>query len=377
MSGLAYITADRIGEITGGGRVTQQELQALCEFSEEQTLLRRDPLLSSITAFSRDNLGNALPEPWRWDDTLVARQDFPYFKPRLAHFYSGSFPKTVAMLKDRGCKVVYTIAAHDKEVSRREHEKMGIPFSYTHLTDPKLWKQYIEGYRLADVLVCPSTVAEKTVRAYGPDFAKKDIRVIPHGHNPPKKEEVVSMASTKPLATDLIIGYMGALGADKGVRYLLEAWKRLGYKDGSMLILAGRDSSSPTARWLIEKYGGGNIQLMGWVNNIADFYNKISLYIQPSMTEGFGIEVLEAMSFGRPVLCSKGAGAYDLLKGTAWETWSFTPGDVDELAAKIDAARKEDWCLGSVGLSLHTRAAECTWDKVRKQYKDLWAEVLQ
>lgn len=374
MSGLVYITADRIAEVSGGGLVTQQELLSLREFSEEQTVYRRDPILSSISVFSRDNLGNTLPEPWRWDDTLVSRQDFYSLNPRLAHFYSGSFPKTAVRLKERGCKIVWTVAAHDRMVSRREHELMGIEFSkfYPHLCEGKLWKKYISGYALADVIICPSTVAEKTIRGYGPDFENKVIRVIPHGCHFPNEEDL------RPFPGNFVVGYMGAISADKGTRYLLEAWRKLDYKDGSLLVLAGRDSASPAVRQMIAKYGGGNIHLMGWVKSVADFYNSISLYIQPSATEGYGMEALEAMSYGRPVICSKGAGASDLLPDAYFESCSS-----EAIIKKIQTVKthwNEGWGksgpLGCGGLN-RTIAKNYTWDKIRKQYRNIWLEVLE
>lgn len=392
MSGLGYITADRIGEISGGGLVCSQELLALREFSEEQTLLRRDPLLSSITILSRDNLGNNLPEPWRWDDTLVARQDFPTFRPKLAHFYSGSFPKTVALLKERGCRISYTIAAHDKEVSRKEHEKLGWPFPYTHLTDPKLWWRYIDCYRLADVIICPSTVAEKTVRAYGSDFEKKDIRVIPHGCDLPEwcrgrvshvveEYKQIIPGTIKPLPSTYTVGYLGVYGADKGVRYLLEAWKRLDYKDGSVLVLGGRDSTSPIAKHLVDRFGGGNIRLTGWLKSTSDFYNSISVLVQPSATEGFGCPVLEAMAHGRPVICSDGAGAVDLVRREYDPPGDvFQAGNVEQLMEKIESYKKGSDVIENTASMLSSCvdiASEHTWDKIRQRYRKVWEGMLQ
>lgn len=50
---------------------------------------------------------------------------------------------------------------------------------------------------------------------------------------------------------------------------------------------------------------------MGRIPNVEDFFERISVYIQPSVTEGFGLPVIEAMASGRPVIVSEGAGAAD------------------------------------------------------------------
>lgn len=360
--GLLYITADQVGAETGGGKVTAQEVLALRSLAGQLTRQRKDPALSSVEVFSRANLGSDKPEPWKWDEVACTARDWFVVRPRLAHFYSGTFGKTVSALWRNGCKVCYTIAAHDRTISNREHEEVGLGFPYPHLVEEPIWQRYIDGYRLADVIVCPSTVAAETVRAYGSDFEKKRIEVIPHGCHLP--DEV------KPPPPTFTVGYLGSYGADKGVRYLLQAWKRLNYKDGSMLVLAGRESISPWVRHLIGQYGGGAIHLAGWQTNISDFYNRISLYVQPSATEGWGCEVAEAMAHGRVAVCSYGAGAVDMA------TSKCKACDVDDLCKWIDAYKTQPKMLVERGEMSRAIAQDYTWDKIRARYQQLWTEML-
>jgi len=51
----------------------------------------------------------------------------------------------------------------------------------------------------------------------------------------------------------------------------------------------------------IEDKYTSRFKILGFVENLVDFYKQISVYIQPSITEGFGITPLEAMAYGRPV----------------------------------------------------------------------------
>lgn len=170
------------------------------------------------------------------------------------------------------------------------------------------------------------------------------------------------------------VGYLGAYGPDKGVRYLLEAWKKLNYKD-AWLVLAGRDSQSQFVQSLCQHFAPNtNIELMGWLPNVSTFYNYISLYVQPSVTEGFGIEVLEAAAHSRAVLCSTGAGAVDFLGHS--EGWKFPPGDAGALADRISFMRA---CtnLDSIGQSNRKDAEGYSWDKIRARYQEVWKEVLK
>jgi glycosyltransferase involved in cell wall biosynthesis len=359
---LLFLTADELGSWTGGSKVCSQELLALKEFADQSVRQRRDASLSSVQVLSRRELASQREEPWKWDER--ASQSLKSVSYKLCHVYSGSFPKTIEILKKRGTKVTWTIAAHDVSISKREHEKLGLPFPYPHLTEKALWKRYIEGYRLADVIICPGLAPARIVMNYGEDFLQKDIHIIPHGCHLPE--------GIKPLPKTFVVGYCGAIcGGDKGVRYLLEAWKRLNYTDGSLLVIAGKDSVSPWARHLLNTYGGGSVHLAGWQKDMSSFYNSLSLYVQPSATEGFGLEVLEAMAHGRPVICSRGAGACDLVT----ETEIVEPCDVESLMDEIDTAKKF-WDLEDIGKCCRIKAEDCSWDKVRGMYKSLWTEVL-
>jgi glycosyltransferase involved in cell wall biosynthesis len=219
-----------------------------------------------------------------------------------------------------GCPVTYTAAAHSIEESKREHNELGIPYNYPHLTDPALWNRYVQGYLDADVLVCPSHHSAEVMRGFG---ARNRIEVIPHGCRIP--EEV------HPLPRTFTVGYLGAAGPDKGLRYLFAAWKKLNYRD-AVLKIGGRDSTTGYMQQLWNAFGGGNVQFCGWQENAEDFYGSLSCYVQPSVSEGFGMEVIEAMACGRNVICSKGAGASDAVSSL----WIYDARNVDRLAYLIN-----------------------------------------
>lgn len=345
------ITADKVGLETGGGLVTSQEWQALqtlgpCEMWDRERLQGEFYLGGNV-------------DPWGWDRSAsvnTRRREYA-----VAHLYAGTFTTTVQELQAAGCKVTYTAAAHSIEASRQAHLDLGLPYDYPHLTDPTLLQRYLGGYLAADVLICPSQHSAEVMRGLG---RMGRIEVIPHGCRLPEK--------VAPLPGRFVVGYLGSFGPDKGVRYLLESWKRLAYKDAT-LVLAGRDSTSPWAQHLVRTFGGGNIRLMGWVNKVSDFYNSISLYVQPSVSEGFGCEVLEAMAHGRAVLCSRSTGAADVLGADEYQT--FPAGNAEELANVIDDA-KTIYSLPDYGSHNREKAEAFTWDKIRARYVNVWRSLL-
>lgn len=357
-----YLTADRIGEVSGGGAVTHHESLALRDMETECYIK------------GREQLGNR-DDPWGYDDEAYAQlggyaQGFstisggvdalvPKTPWKLAHCYAGTFTHTVELLRKLGCKVTYTAAAHDPEISKREHEALGLSYNYPHLTDPVLWKRYVGGYVAADLVICPSKHSADCMRRFG----CKNVTIIPHGCDIP-----ATVAKT-PLVWTL--GYLGTCGApDKGVRYLLEAWKKLNYKD-AILLLGGRDSTSPWVLNMIRQFGGGNIQLTGWLNSVSDFYNRVTWYCQPSCSEGFGIEVLEAMAHHRPVICSNGAGAVDLVN----ESCRFDACNVEVLIEKIEAARSLEEGKAWVQYN-YDIATKYTWPLIRQRYLMWWESLM-
>jgi len=351
-----YLTADKIGAPTGGGQVTGNEWQALRDFA----VFGLSGWEATAEAWSFPDA----PRPWGSDDEAASRlRADESIRPKLAHIYAGCFTDTVRLLKARGCKVTYTVAAHDRHVSREEHEALGLSFPYPHLTDDVLFARYSGGYREADVVIAPGEAPRKVLIADGVEPHK--IRVIPHGHNPP--------SSVKPLPKRFVVGYLGATGADKGLRYLLAAWKQLNeqnpeaYRD-AVLMLAGPGTEHLAG--MVRAFGGGSVVLRGYVKDVSDFYNAISLYVQPSATEGWGIEVVESMAHGRVAVCSKGAGAADSA------LVAVEPRSADAIAHQIDAYRHNDAALSTHSQFVLTLAEKLKWQAVRERYVATWREVL-
>lgn len=338
-----YLTADAIGSETGGGVVTRHEARALVEMGVG------DVLLWSFPKESR---------PWGADDAACARlEDQPGYAPRLVHCYSGTFSKTIALLKARGTMVTYTAAAHSIEVSREEHEALGVPFDYPHLTDAEQWSRYIAGYRMADLVICPSSYSMEIMRGYG----CRKVHVIPHGVSPPMRPVA--------LPARFSVAYLGQAGPDKGIRHLLAAWEILGFQD-ALLTIAGRGTEHLLP---LVRAGSGSVFLRGAVEATSEIYDACALYVQPSASEGFGISVLEAMAHGRPAACSAGAGAAELA------TFEFAARDPESMAVTIAAARdtfdRHPADYAAVAAAARERALGFTWDLIRSRYCELWRSL--
>lgn len=282
----------------------------------------------------------------------------------IAHFYGGPYTNTIRYLNAKRIKTTLTIAAHDRMESIKEFGNSGYDYPYNHVKDNILWKIYNGEVIEADILITPSKISAEFLKSEGVDPNR--IRIIPHGIDIPTPDKI------KAISNEFNIGYLGAMGPDKGLKYLIQAWSSLNYSD-STLIFAGRGTEQ--LKPFIDKYAnGGKFHLMGYVPNISDFYNLCSVYVQPSVTEGFGIEVLEAVSYGRPVIASDGCGAADCIENG--ETGFIVPKrDPDAIADKIAWFRNHQQELYIMGSRCKEIAKNYSWDKIREKYIDLWKSI--
>lgn len=344
-----YCTVDNIGTETGGGSVTHNELLALKEISNDVTVLEGkdiDPAKSHQPG-----------SPFLEDYFALEQVKSKHFD--LAHFYSGCFSHTIRWLKEQGTKITCTVAAHDRKISIEEFHRLGLEYPFHHISDDGLFHIYTEGIRLADVVIAPSSNSAKFLKSEG----CKNVVVIPHGMNLPKQ--------VKPIPDRFDIAYLGAVGPDKGLIYLIQAWGMLNYPD-SRLILAGggTETLEPFIRQLTDK---GQFLLLGRVPDVAEIYSACSVYIQPSSTEGFGIEVLEAMAHGRPVIVSEGAGASDLVEDSIGFVVPIR--DPVAIAEKIEWFRNNREKIPKMGQRARRKARNFTWDKIRRQYAKIFSSL--
>lgn len=326
--------------------VTKNELMALKSISDNVTVLSRDDLKPS---------NYQQPDsPFLYDYFALHKIKDKHFD--LAHFYSWTFTQTVHWLKSQGTKVAYTVSAHDRRITVEEFERLGLEYPYPHIKDDKLWQIYSEGIRLADVVITPSQKSAEFLRSEG----CRNVIVVPHGTELPDH--------IKPIPERFRVGYLGALGPDKGLVYLIKAWGLLGYTDAELVIAgSGTELLVPTVRQIA---GKGRVALMGRVADVSDFYNACSVYCQPSVVEGFGIEVLEAMAYGRPVVVSEGAGASDLVEDN--ETGFVVPiRDPQAIATRIDWLKNNPESLIEMGIRAQQKAKMYTWQDIRRGYASI------
>ncbi len=128
---------------------------------------------------------------------------------------------------------------------------------------------------------------------------------------PVSKESIPVKRLTKD-KTSLIIGTLGRLHPVKGLKYLLEAWPLVLKKaPQAKLLIAGPDSynyKKVLLKKIQDKYITESISWLGEIEDIPAYFSKIDIFCTPSISEGFPLSVIEAMSAGKPVIASETGG---------------------------------------------------------------------
>ena len=218
---------------------------------------------------------------------------------------------------------------------------------------------------LADLVLVPSTFAEKTIREFSPD---KRVALARYG---------VDIEFWKPCETKmrckekLRFIYAGQISIRKGIPLLLEAWAKAGLKE-ACLDLVGTWQLAQERKHDLPR----NVRHLGPSSReeLRAHYRAADVFLFPSFFEGFGLVMLEAMACGLPVIASRASAGPDILDETCGQL--IQPGNVDQL---VEALRLFGSNWGRVaGLSRAARAkAETrTWEKYRKSVNDATAPLI-
>jgi len=208
--------------------------------------------------------------------------------------------------------------------------------------------------RSAERVIVPSDFTRDDVVArYG--VAEERVRVIP---------EAPALAfgdapSARPDGGEYLLA-VGDLRRKKNLGVLVEAARRL----GARLVLAGLPAGAPVA--------GPGVEVAGWVDDarLDALLRGASVLVHPSLYEGFGLVVVEAMARGVPVACAD-ATALPQTAGGAAEL--FDPHDPAAVAAAIERARARRDELAALG---RARVAELSWARTAALTKAVYEELL-
>jgi glycosyltransferase involved in cell wall biosynthesis len=105
-------------------------------------------------------------------------------------------------------------------------------------------------------------------------------------------------------------------------------------------------------------------------------YDECSVYVQPSVTESFGIPVLEAMAHSRPVIVTNGAGVSELVEDGK-EGFVVPIRSASAIAEKIQYFFENPQEIKRMGRNARAKAEKYTWARVENKYRNLIKDLLR
>ena len=158
-------------------------------------------------------------------------------------------------------------------------------------------------YQTCDKLAVLSSASRHSFEEFG--YGQKTVVVLPgidHTFFTPAAERK---------STSLFrVCYVGRVELAKGLAYLLEAWKGLALLNAELTLIG---EVKPDIRSILKDDSGDGLKLTGFLPplQVAEHYRRSDVFVFPSINEGFGLVLLEAMASGLPVVAVKDTGADD------------------------------------------------------------------
>ncbi len=212
------------------------------------------------------------------------------------------------------------------------------------------------------------------------------VSVIPEAPDPafyPRPSAEVEAVRQKYGLPESFVLYVGSNKPHKNLSRLIEAWSRLtlhvsrftSHVSRFTLVIAGVwDPRYPEPRLRAERLGLQSVRWLGPVPeaDLPALYSAAALFVFPSLYEGFGLPVLEAMACGVPVICSNTSSLPEVAGDAAL---LVDPTDAQSLAAAIaglleDESRREE--MRERGLQ---QAARFSWDRTAAMTLEMYREV--
>ena len=233
--------------------------------------------------------------------------------------------------------------------------------------NPILLRQKREAAAHSDAIVCISeTTRQDVIATYPLDPAR--VWAAPLAANPLFRQ----MADQ---AQEPLILYVGRRDRFKNFETLLRAFAAWNKRSDFTLIAAGGADWTAPERALIRELGvGDRVRWAGRVDDAAlcGLYNRAAAFVYPSLYEGFGIPLLEAMACGCPVIASRIPSSVEVAGDAALY---FEATDADALIDALDSAVSAGRASALVGAGLE-RARAYAWEESARKVLEVYRAVV-
>jgi alpha-1,3-rhamnosyl/mannosyltransferase len=166
--------------------------------------------------------------------------------------------------------------------------------------------------------------------------------------------------------------YLGSNKPHKNLVRLVDAWSELQPQQVRLVIAGAWDSRYPRVRQRVQELGLDDVVL--WLGPVAEMdlpalYTGATLFAFPSLYEGFGLPVLEAMACGTPVAAADGSSIPEVGGDAAIY---FDPIDIGEMAERISSLLDDDEFRERLSAQGLAQAARYSWEQTARRTLEVY-----
>lgn len=263
-----------------------------------------------------------------------------------------------------------------------------IPYLLPETTGPGYLKNFLKNMpeiiEFADGILTVSEYSKRDILKFFPSFPSERIFVTPLAANSnykisDKNKDLKDVQSRFNFTGDYIM-YIGGFSTRKNVKLLLNSFNKLCSKFNNktkLLIVGGLRDEGLKLKELTENFEfKDNIIFTGFIEEdyLPTLYSACTLFVYPSLYEGFGLPPLESMSCGTPVLAANTTSIPEVVKD---ENLLFNPYDTDEFENKLlklinNPTLRESYAAKALELS-----NEFSWDITAKKTLDAYNQIFK
>lgn len=219
----------------------------------------------------------------------------------------------------------------------------------------------------SDLIICVSAFTASQVESLL-NVPREKLRVVHHGVHPPA--ELPAPASREPIVLSV-----GSIQKRKNTARLVEAFEQT--PPGWKLILAGAAGygAEEITDQIRRSPRAADIEVTGYISNAALYalYARASLFAFPSLDEGFGIPVIEAMAWGVPVLTSDRSALAEISGDAAL---NVDPENTEEIAHALQTLMSQPGLRAELAARGLEWSKQFTWQRAVDATWDVYQELL-
>lgn len=258
--------------------------------------------------------------------------------------------------------------AHTKFLEKERIERPEWAMTLTSFKDSDFkLKRKDKELSMADAIFVASNFTKKTLELYPGQLAP--IHIVPYGFPEVyRNRKYVSIVNRK-----LKLLFVGGLSQLKGIANLFEAVNYLG--DRIELTIVGRKVVQGCIP--LEK----ELKKHNWIpslphDQILSLMRTQDVFVFPSLFEGYGLVIAEAMSQGTPVIATTRTCGNDFIKNGK-NGWLIEPGDTQELVKKIEHILTHPEIIPQVGKAATATAEESPFSRYGNKMVEIINEILK